>query len=104
MGSGYMRMTSATRTVLAAFMRDPTGEHYGLNLAEVALLSSGSLYPILSRLEQAGLVTSRWEDVDASAAGRPRRRYYRLTPSGREVAAAAVAEGRMKARVFLEPA
>ncbi|MGH8879134.1 MAG: PadR family transcriptional regulator, partial [Stackebrandtia sp.] len=45
-------------------------------------LPSGTLYPILVRLERAGWVATAWEDVDASAAGRPARRYYRLTADG----------------------
>jgi DNA-binding PadR family transcriptional regulator len=61
---------------------DPTAERYGLEIAAEAELKSGSLYPILARLEELGWVESRWEEVDPVAAGRPRRRYYRLTGSG----------------------
>jgi len=100
MGTGP-RLTRATREVLAALMRDPTGEHYGLSVAEATGLSSGSLYPILARLEAAGLLTSRWEEVDESKAGRPRRRYYRLTGAGAEVAAPVAAEVRSRARLIL---
>ena len=45
-------------------------------------LASGTLYPILLRLESAGWLASRWESVDPSEAGRPRRRLYRITPGG----------------------
>ena len=45
-------------------------------------LSPGTLYPILLRLESAGWFVSRWEAIDPVSAGRPRRRLYRLTPSG----------------------
>ena len=48
-------------------------------------LKSGSVYRALSRLETLKLVESSWEDADeALAEKRPRRRYYRLTPKGRE--------------------
>lgn len=67
-------------------MADPAAEWYGLDLAREAGLKSGSLYPILSRLEEAGWLTGRWEDVEPSDAGRPRRRYYRLTPGGKHLA------------------
>lgn len=40
----------------------------------------GSLYPILCRLEQRGLISGRWVDRP----GERRRRYYRLTPKGRK--------------------
>lgn len=40
----------------------------------------GTVYPLLARLDKAGLVTTRW----AEAAGGPPRKYYRLTPQGRE--------------------
>ncbi|HLL67053.1 MAG TPA: helix-turn-helix transcriptional regulator [Micromonosporaceae bacterium] len=46
-------------------------------------LASGSLYPILARLRAAGCVTACWEEIDPVAAGRPARRYYRLTPTER---------------------
>ncbi len=41
--------------------------------------TEGMLYPVLHRLEEAGLVTSRWETAET---GRPRK-YYRLTDAGR---------------------
>lgn len=47
------------------------------------LTAYGSLYKALDRLEQATLLESRWEDpYEAAAAGRPRRRSYRLTTAG----------------------
>jgi PadR family transcriptional regulator PadR len=94
-------MTRTTRDLLAAFMQDPTGEHYGLALAEATRLSSGTLYPILARLEAAGLLSSRWEEISESEEGRPRRRYYRLTGDGAEVAASAAAEVRTRAKLVL---
>jgi len=45
-------------------------------------LPSGTLYPILVRLERAGWVESRWERTDPVADGRPNRRYYQLTAEG----------------------
>lgn len=77
-----MRMTRTTRRVLEAFLADATGDHYGYDIMLGAGIKSGSLYPILARLEEAGWVESEWETVEPSAEGRPRRRYYRLTPSG----------------------
>lgn len=77
------RLTIPTRLVLGVLLTDPEVERYGLEIAESAGLPTGTLHPILARLEGLGWATSRWEDVDASAVGRPRRRYYRLTGTGR---------------------
>jgi DNA-binding PadR family transcriptional regulator len=52
---------------------------------------SGTLYPILLRLQRAGWVEARWEEIDAAVAGRPARRYYRLTADGVVAARTAVA-------------
>jgi PadR family transcriptional regulator PadR len=57
------------------------------------LTSHGTLYKALGRLEDAGLVESRWEDPTIAAdAGRPRRRLYVVTSTGAEQLARAVAE------------
>ena len=86
------RMTLQTQAVLKVMLDAPDEEHYGLELADAAGLKTGTLYPILARLEQAGWLTSEWEDIDESAEGRRRRRYYRLTSDGDELARAAIAE------------
>src|SRR5215218_594086 len=86
------RMSRQTLAVLAALLRDPAGRHYGLELTREAKLRTGSLYPILARLEDAGWVDGTWEDVDPSVEGRPRRRYYRLTGLGVSKAKAALQE------------
>jgi DNA-binding PadR family transcriptional regulator len=72
----------ATLRVLRVFMESPANDHYGLDLMRATGLSSGTLYPILKRLEKDGLVVGQWEEVDASEVGRPRRKLYRLTPDG----------------------
>ncbi|WP_163508985.1 PadR family transcriptional regulator [Fodinicola acaciae] len=77
-----MRITTSVASVLAAFLADPEEGHYGLELMRATGLPSGTLYPILVRLQDAGWVEAHWEDVDPAAAGRPARRYYRLTPNG----------------------
>src|SRR5918992_2222125 len=67
---------------LAQAMREQSGAR--------ALTGHGTLYKALSRLEEFGLLTSRWEDA-AAAEGRPRRRLYELTGQGVGVAEQAVA-------------
>jgi DNA-binding PadR family transcriptional regulator len=70
--------------VLWALLAEPTREMYGLEICAAAGLSSGTIHPILARLEGMGWLESRWEDAVPSEAGRPRRRYYRLTEDGAE--------------------
>lgn len=60
------------------------GHKFGFDIMEVTGLPSGTIYPALRRLEALELVTSDWEkDLKARKEGRPRRRYYELTPAGR---------------------
>ena len=76
------RITAAVSKVLAAFLEEPEAVRYGLDLMRASGHPSGTLYPILLRLQNAGWVEAHWEEIDPVAAGRPARRYYRLTPDG----------------------
>ncbi len=84
------RMTRATQLVLRAFIADPVREMYGLQIGQEAGLASGTIHPILARLEACGWLESWWEDLGQEAVGRPRRRFYRLTPDGAVGAARAL--------------
>jgi DNA-binding PadR family transcriptional regulator len=68
--------------VLRAMLEHPTDEMYGLEICAAAGLPSGTIHPILARLEKASWLESRWEDIDPREWGRPRRRYYRLSSDG----------------------
>jgi DNA-binding PadR family transcriptional regulator len=72
--------------LLTVLLSDPTKEYFGLELADVAGLHTGTIYPQLERLEREGWLTSAWEDIDESKEGRRRRRYYRLTGEGARAA------------------
>ena len=89
-------MTRATQLVLRALVADPSREMYGLQIGQEAGLASGTIHPILARLEACGWLQSWWEDLGQEAVGRPRRRFYRLTPDGAVSAARAL--GRAEAR------
>ena len=86
-----LRMTIPTQLVLEALLADPSRELYGVEIGEKAELRSGTVHPILARLEGVGWLESRWEDIDPRAEGRPARRYYRLTADGAQAAQAALA-------------
>jgi PadR family transcriptional regulator PadR len=92
MAEHEFQMTTQTLQVLSVLLDDPQAEHYGLQISKRAELPTGSVYPILARLEQHGWVESAWEQIDPVAEGRRPRRYYRLTPSGAERAQNARAE------------
>jgi PadR family transcriptional regulator len=88
-------MTLTTLLILQALLdADPSQEMYGLEIRKATGLATGTLYPILARLEGGGWVTSTWETLDQRDAGRPRRRYYRLTDGGREAAESALSSAR----------
>jgi PadR family transcriptional regulator PadR len=80
------KVTAAVARVLSCFCADPAADRYGMDLMHDSGLASGTLYPILARLVKAGWLTAAWEDIDPEAAGRPARRYYRLTPDGLAIA------------------
>ena len=77
--------------VLLALAADPARWRYGYDLVTEVNLKSGSLYPILVRLADRGLLETSWQP---SADSRPPRHLYRLTGAGREFVAALTAARR----------
>jgi DNA-binding PadR family transcriptional regulator len=67
------------------------GHQYGFDVIAVTGLASGTVYPALRRLEDAGYVESRWEDHRvAQREVRPPRKYYEVTQAGQAALAAAL--------------
>ncbi|WP_442956933.1 helix-turn-helix transcriptional regulator [Porphyrobacter sp. HT-58-2] len=66
--------------VLTALYNHPGSS--GADVCKLSSLPSGTVYPILGRLESAGWLNSQWENIDPRAAGRPRRRFYFLSAGG----------------------
>lgn len=96
-----------TTQVLQVLSDEPGQDRYGLEVMALTGLPSGTVFPILARLEAYGWLESGWEDVDPRVAGRPRRRYYRLTGPGLEAgsrALARVADSRQQRARLLRPA
>jgi PadR family transcriptional regulator, regulatory protein PadR len=69
-----------TRALLAALLDRGRTWCHGYDLAKETGLKSGTLYPVLMRLSEQGLLESRWQDPER--AGLPPRHGYRLTASG----------------------
>ena len=77
--------SSQTTEVLLSLAQDPTIWRYGYELCQQIGLKAGSMYPILMRLADSGILETSWEsDVPT---GRPPRHLYRLTGQGIEMAA-----------------
>ena len=102
--------------VALTMLRSGQGTFHGFGLAQSmreesgsrSLTAHGTLYKALSRLEEFGFLTSRWEEP-AAAEGRPRRRLYELTGQGAGVAEGALADNADQAtgrrpRIASEPA
>ena len=81
-----MKLTRPLERVLRVFLDDTAAPRYGYDLMKAARLPSGTLYPMLARLQAEGLVTSEWEPKPQDASGRPPRKYYQLTDEGIRVA------------------
>jgi DNA-binding PadR family transcriptional regulator len=87
---GRSGFSAQTLTVLAELCATPSQWRHGYGIARNTGLKSGTLYPVLIRLADRGLVESCWEDEQP--AGRPRRHLYRLTPEGFAAATSALAQ------------
>lgn len=81
-----IRLSGAALKVLRHFLDAPRQPRSGAEISREAKVGSGTLYPILARLEEAGWFTSEWEAIDPREEGRPRRRYYTITATGQSAA------------------
>jgi DNA-binding PadR family transcriptional regulator len=94
------RPSPQTIAVLQALLAEPDAWRYGYELGQQVGLKAGSLYPILIRLADRGLLEASWEAEEP--AGRPPRHLYRLTGDGQELArrtAPVAARARTSARL-----
>lgn len=76
-----IRRSPQTLAVLSALSRSSQRWQYGYDLLQETGLKSGTLYPILARLQQGGWLEQRWQK--ASGPGRPPRHLYRLSRQGK---------------------
>ncbi|HXQ23818.1 MAG TPA: PadR family transcriptional regulator [Candidatus Acidoferrales bacterium] len=85
-----------TRALLATLLDRSQIWRHGYDLSKETGLGSGTLYPLLIRLSEQGLLESRWQEADRP--GLPPRHVYRLTAAGLALAqqqeVAATADGR----------
>jgi PadR family transcriptional regulator, regulatory protein PadR len=88
-------MTGPLERVLSAFLADPAAPRYGYDLMKTARLPSGTLYPLLARLERQKLVASAWETPQHD--GQRPRKYYQLTGEGIRIARLELAQASARA-------
>ena len=94
MAEGYLSFSATV--VLQAVGH---GYGYGFDIMDATGLPSGTVYPALRRMEEAGLVMSRWEpQAIAQKEQRPARRYYELSKSGQRALADAARRYRLTSR------
>jgi len=91
-----LEITPKMADVLKIFLEDPDQPRYGFELMKLTGLASGSLYPMLARLEEAGWLAKGREDIDPHVAGRPPRLHY--TISGAAIASARTRLAELSAR------
>lgn len=84
------QLTTQTLKVLGTLLNNRPDALSGADIGRTTRLQSGTLYPILLRLEQAGWVESYWESETPQELGRPRRRFYQLTAVGARTAKAGI--------------
>src|SRR5262249_10777899 len=96
-----LRISAQTLNLLDALLTRPREWHHGYALSQATGLASGTLYPILMRLEKSGWLETKWEQV-ATSAGRPPRHLYRLTGEARAWVREELSDA--QARKFWKPA
>lgn len=82
------RLSLSTIRVLGEFVRRYPEPLSGADIFNETKILSGTLYPILYRLEGLGWIAGDWEAVDPVKEGRPRRRLYRMKPKAHKLARA----------------
>jgi len=94
-----MRARSLSYAATAVLEAVAQGHQYGFDVIAVTGLASGTVYPALRRLGDAGYVESRWEDHRvAQREVRPVRKYYEVTETGQAALAAALVRYRAMGR------
>ncbi len=87
-----VRISGPTIKALSLFIERSPTPLSGADFVNEKRILSGTLYPLLDRLETAGWLESNWENVDPAEVGRPRKRLYRLTANGEKAARSVLLE------------
>lgn len=100
---GHREVSESAARVLRALLADSGAEAYATQVAAAARLRTGTIYPVLARLERLGWVESRWEQPGATSGSGPARRCYRITGDGAQQVQVALAAVDRRAQWRLRP-
>ncbi|HKO14833.1 MAG TPA: PadR family transcriptional regulator [Gemmatimonadaceae bacterium] len=90
-GRPNLRSRPLSPSAVAVLRAIAGGTRHGFDIMEATGLPSGTVYPVLGRLERGALVRSRWEAPGtAQREKRPPRRYYEISAAGERALAEAV--------------
>ena len=87
------KLSPQTLAVIKYMIDRPKADYYGLELIEATGMPAGTIYPILTRLEEVGWIGGEWESFDRKDKGRRRRRYYVMTAAGKKDGKKYLADG-----------
>jgi DNA-binding PadR family transcriptional regulator len=87
-----IRVSGPTLKLLKLMLDNPKQGRSGAEISKLTKLGSGTMYPLLQRLEIAKWIEGEWENVDPSEVRRPKRRLYKLTRSGQAAATKELAQ------------
>jgi PadR family transcriptional regulator PadR len=87
-----IRISGPTLKLLKLLLENPKKGRSGAEISKITKLGSGTMYPLLQRLEIAEWIEGDWENVEPSEVGRPKRRLYKLTRSGQIAASKEMAQ------------
>lgn len=94
-------LTSLSYSAAVVLQAVANNYRYGFDIMDITGLPSGTVYPALRRMEEAGLVVSQWEsEAAAQLERRPARKYYEVTAEGRELLAEALKRYRHMERLL----
>lgn len=93
-----MRKTHTLVLVAKELLAAPEARHWGYETSSKSGVRAGVLYPILARMLNEGWLTDGWQDPETVPKGRPPRRYYQLTETGRTELCTLLAEAAEDAR------
>jgi PadR family transcriptional regulator PadR len=92
------RITRQTERILEFMTADPTAEVCGADIESATKIKKGTVYPALARMAGFGWLEWRWEEIDPTHEGRPRKRLYKLTGEGERAAHEIAANSQVRAR------
>jgi PadR family transcriptional regulator, regulatory protein PadR len=76
------KATGAFLKGLAVFVNNPSDQFSGIDICHKTGMKSGTVYPLLIKMEENGWLESEWEDIDPRKEGRPKRHFYKITRGG----------------------